>query len=309
MNRFRADLILLLVALIWGSAFVVQRMATQYFEPFTFNGFRFLLGGLILFPFSNMNPLKRSHRSHAGKNPDAEKAILPLVLDRKSWSFLLLGGALLFGASGFQQAGLETTTAGNAGFITSLYIVLVPIILVIFWREKIHWLSWLGAGIAIIGSLLLSTGGSLHLTFGDGLEMVGALFWAGQMILVSRAVKHMDVMTFCVGQYLTASVLNLIVSIVMQPPLGGLASGWWTIVYIGLVSTAVGYTLQVVGQKYAPPTDATILLSMEAVFAVLSGFLFLGETLQLVQLLGCGLILIAVVVTQLKSISLSAATL
>ena len=101
-----------------------------------------------------------------------------------------------------QQAGLETTTAGNAGFITTLYVVLVPVILVIFWREKIHWLSWLGAGIAIIGSLLLSTGGSLHLASGDALEMAGALLWALHVILVSRAVKHMDVLTFSAGQYI-----------------------------------------------------------------------------------------------------------
>jgi drug/metabolite transporter (DMT)-like permease len=302
MNRFRADLILLLVALIWGSAFVVQRVAANYFDVFTFNGLRFLLGGLVLFPFSKLNPLNKTNRPRKGTPLEAEVLIAAPKLDIKSLTFIILAGGLLFGAAGLQQAGLETTTAGNAGFITTLYVVLVPVILILFWKEKIHWLSWLGAGIAIIGSLLLSTGGSLHLASGDALEMMGALFWALHVILISRAVKHMDVLTFSTGQYIVAGVFNLLVSRLAQMPLTGLASGWWTVVYIGLLSTAVGYTLQVLGQKYSPPTDATILLSMEAVFAALTGFIFLNETMHLIQVLGCGLILIAVIVTQLKSI-------
>jgi drug/metabolite transporter (DMT)-like permease len=302
MNRFRADLVLLIVALIWGSAFAVQRVAAQYFDVFTFNGLRFLLAGFVLFPFTKLNPLNKANRTQTGLDPGVGKAILSPVLNRKSLSFIILAGGLLFGAAGLQQAGLETTTAGNAGFITTLYVVLVPVLVVIFWRENIHWLSWLGAGIAIIGSLLLSTGGTFRLSPGDALIMAGSVLWAFHLILVSRAVKHMDVLTFSVGQYFAAGVFNIFVVIWMQMPLSGLASGWWTILYIGLLSTAVGYTLQVLGQKYAPPKDATILLSMEAVFAALTGFIFLGETMQPVQLVGCGLILTAVLVTQLNSI-------
>ncbi len=309
MNRFRADLILLLVALIWGSAFAVQRVAAQYFDLFTFNGLRFLLGGLVLLPFTKLNLLVKSNRAQLGFAPRVQNPNSPQRLDRKSLIFMLLAGGILFGAAGLQQAGLETTTAGNAGFITTLYVVLVPVLLVIFWREKIHWLSWLGAGIAIIGSLLLSTGGSLHLAAGDTLEMAGSVLWALHVILVSRAVRYMDVLTFSAGQYIVAGVLNLLVSLGAQMPISGLASGWWTILYIGLLSTAVGYTLQVLGQKYAPPTDATILLSMEAVFAALTGYLFLGESMQLVQLIGCSMILVAVVVTQLKLIGAKTATL
>ena len=302
MTRFRADLVLLLVALIWGSAFAVQRIAARYFDPFTFNGLRFLLGGLVLLPFSKMNPLNKANRPQIGMNIGARKAYLFPVSDWKSLFFIILAGGLLFGAAGLQQAGLETTTAGNAGFITTLYIVLVPIILMLFWREKIHWVSWLGAGIAISGSLLLSTRGTLHLASGDALVMGGALLWALHLILVSRAAKHMDVLTFSTGQYIVAGMVNILVSMGMQLPFSGLTSGWWTIIYIGLLSTAVGYTLQVVGQKYAPPTDATILLSMEAVFAAVTGFIFLGEIMQPVQLAGCGLILLAVIVTQLFAI-------
>jgi drug/metabolite transporter (DMT)-like permease len=301
MTRFRADLVLLLVALIWGSAFAVQRVAAQYYDPFTFNGLRFLLGGLILFPFSKLNPFHKNNPSHSGEKAGSLRKGTITSLDRKSFIFIFLAGLLLFGAAGLQQAGLETTTAGNAGFITTLYVVFVPLILVIFWREKIHWYSWLSAGIAIVGSLLLSTGGTLSLAPGDALEMAGALLWALQMILVSRAVQHMDVITFSAGQYLSAGIMNMIASFWMHMPFTGFVDGWWTILYIGLLSTAGGYTLQSFGQKYAPPTDATILLSMEAVFAALTGFIFLGETMQPVQLVGCGMILVAVFITQIKA--------
>jgi drug/metabolite transporter (DMT)-like permease len=143
MNRFRADLVLLLVALIWGSAFAVQRVAAQYFDPFTFNGLRFLLGGLVLFPFSKLNPIHKAHHTYKGIIEETTETIGNHKIDRKSVFFILLAGLLLFGAAGLQQAGLETTTAGNAGFITTLYVVFVPVNMVIFFRERIHWLSWL----------------------------------------------------------------------------------------------------------------------------------------------------------------------
>jgi len=300
MNRLRADLALLLVALIWGSAFAVQRVAARYFDTFTFNGLRFLLGGIVLFPLSGLNPVRWPGLSHGIVQSPAGERGRGAALGRKSFGFMLAGGALLFGAAGLQQLGLETTTAGNAGFITTLYTVLVPVLMVLFWRERIHRLSWLAAGVAIIGSLLLSTAGSFQIAKGDAFEIAGALFWALHVILVSRAVKHMDVLTFSAGQYIVAGSLNLLVSLGAGLPMGGLVPGWWTVAYIGLLSTAGGYTLQAIGQKYAPPTDATILLSMEAVFAALTGFLFLEERMKLIQLLGCGLIIGAVLITQLK---------
>ena len=301
MNRFRADLVLLLVALIWGSAFAVQRVAARYFDAFTFNGLRFLLGGLVLLPFSRLNPFHRARSAKVGANSDQASPSRGSFLDRKALLFMSMAGGLIFGAAGLQQAGLKTTTAGNAGFITTLYVVLVPILLLVFWKERIRWISWLGAGIAILGSLLLSTRGTLQLAFGDALVMISALLWALHVIVVSRAVRHMDVLTFSAGQYIIAGLLNMVISLLIRAPFSGFTSGWWTILYIGLLSTAVGYTLQVLGQKYAPPTDATILLSMEAVFAALTGFIFLGETMHPVQMVGCGLILMAVLMIQFNS--------
>jgi drug/metabolite transporter (DMT)-like permease len=301
MNRFRADFVLLLVALIWGSAFAVQRVATRYFDVYTFNGLRFLLGGLIMFPFSRLNPWHKGKRPINRRYPGEGNKNLAPIMDRKSIFFVISAGLVLFAGSTLQQAGLKYTTAANAGFITTLYVIFVPIILVIFLREKIHWIAWVGALIAIAGSLLLSTGGTLRLAPGDSWEMAGAVMWALDVIIVSRAVKHMEVLTFSVGHYFIAAALSLGISLFLPRSLAGMAVGWWTIVYIGLFSTAIGYTLQALGQKYAPATDATILLSMESVFAALAGFIFLGETMLPVQLVGCGMILAAVIITQMNA--------
>ena len=278
-TRLRADLILLLVAVIWGSAFAVQRVAAEYFDVFTFNGLRFLLAGVIMLPIA----LRAEHPR----------------LDKKLW-LVVLAGSILFMAGGLQQAGLESTTAGNAGFITSLYVVIVPLLLRIFWKERISSLSWVAAALAVLGSLLLSTSGSMEVGRGDLLELIGALMWALHVILVGKAVHKVGVLTFSAGQYLAAGVLNLSVSLVTGQSFSGLVSGWWTIVYIGILSTSIGYTLQVLGQKYAPPADASLLLSTEAVFAAIFGYLFLAEMLQPVQIFGCALIMGAILLTQLN---------
>ncbi len=309
MNRIRADLVLLTVALIWGSAFAVQRVAARYFDIFTFNGLRFFLGGLLLLPFSPLNPWNRKYQSSKVNGGLAAQPIGRKKLDRKSLFFIASAGCVLFAGSALQQAGLKFTTAGNAAFITTLYIVLVPIILVIFLREKIRWIAWVAAGVAISGSLLLSTGGTLHLAPGDDLEMAASIMWALDVIIVSRAVQHVDILTFSVGHYLVAGALNILITLWMPAPLAGIAAGWWTIVYIGVLSTAIGYTLQALGQKYAPPTDATILLGMESVFAALAGFIFLDEKMSPVQLAGCAMIFLAVVITQLNAIKMRAAVM
>lgn len=280
MNRLSADFVLLLVAVIWGSAFAVQRVAAQYFDVFTFSGLRFLLAGLILLPLA----IRHEHPS----------------LGKKLW-LVVLAGAILFLAGGLQQAGLELTTAGNAGFITSLYVVFVPLVLWLLWREKIGWVSWAAAGLAVMGSLLLSTAGRLHIARGDLLELLGALMWALHVILISRVVHKLGVLTLSAGQYLSAGVLNLAVSLITGQSFAGLASAWWVIAYIGILSTTIGYTLQVLGQKYAPATDAAIVLSTEAVFAAFFGYLFLSEELSLLQLFGCVLILGAITLTQLRA--------
>jgi len=278
--RIKANLLLLVTAIVWGSAFVVQRIAAAQVGIFFFNGLRFLLGGLVLIPLVRL-PWRDLHRSN-----------LPGIF---------AAGFLLFVAGGFQQAGLMSTTAGNAAFITGLYVVFIPLALLIFWREPIRLATWLAALLAAGGVMLLSAQGRLRLAPGDGLELVGAVMWAFHVIVVGKMVRRVDVLQFSVGQFLVAGLLNTLVGLFLEPgAIPAIAASWWTVAYTGILSVGVGYTLQAVGQKHAPATDASIILSMEAVFAALSGYLFLSEKLKLIQLAGCALILAAILLVVLK---------
>ncbi|MCU0486240.1 MAG: DMT family transporter [Anaerolineales bacterium] len=294
----RADLVLLLVALIWGSAFVVQRVAGQSFDPFTFNGLRFLLGGLLILPFAVLGSQKRPALPQTSPGKTKEYFI-----------FITLAGLLLFGAGGLQQAGLEITTAGNAGFITSLYVVIVPLLLALIWKQRLPRAGWGAACLAVFGSFLLSTGGTFRLESGDVLELAGSVLWALHVILVGRAMRRLDVLSFSAGQYLVAGALNMLISLLTRQSLAGLQTAWWTVLYIGCLSTAIGYTLQVYGQKTAPAADAAILLSMEAVFAALTGYVFLDERLVFEQIIGCAFILGAILLAQIRVKNLEHATI
>jgi drug/metabolite transporter (DMT)-like permease len=273
--RLRSDLTLFLVALIWGSAFAAQRVAAEHLGPFLFNGARFLIGGLVLLPLIKFRPR-------------IERGLLPWVG---------LAGTVLFAASFLQQAGMQYTTAGNAGFITGLYVVLVPVLMLFFLRKRISWVTWTAALVATVGTLLLSTGGGeLKLNPGDALELLGAVAWAVHVLLVGWLARRVDVMSFVIGQNLVSAVLNLVFAGFMDlSTLPGLMPAGWAVIYTGVFSVGVGYFLQGVGQKHAPPTDAALILSLESVFAAIFGFIFLNERLLPLQLLGCGLILAAIV--------------
>jgi drug/metabolite transporter (DMT)-like permease len=275
--RLRADLLLLLVAFIWGSAFVAQRMAAAQTGVFLYNAARFLVGGLCLLALARFR----------------------LNIPREQTRWVLLAGSLLFGASVLQQAGLVTTTAGNAAFITGLYVVLVPLFLVARWRSRLPWTVWLAVALAVAGMLLLSTGGRLALAPGDALELAGAGLWALHVITVGRAMRHLDALPFSAGQFLIACVFNLLAGLIFErPALPGLVDAAGSVLYVGVFSTAIGYTLQAVGQRHAPPTDAAIILSGETVFAALFGFLILDEKLSTLQLTGCILMLAAMLLAQ-----------
>lgn len=268
---------------------MVQRIAGQHMGFFAFNGLRFVLGALVLAPFAYRNWKWLKVRS----NSDG-------VLSVRTILFPLVSGSILFIAAAFQQAGLEQTTAGNAGFITTLYVVIVPFLLSLFWKHRIPWIIWVASVCAVAGAGLLSTGGaSFQPAPGDSLEFIGAIFWALHVIVVGLAVKEISALRFSVAQYLIAGVMNLIAGIVYEGNLmAGSSEAWWTILYIGLISTALGYTLQAVGQRHAPPSDAALILSLEAVFSAFFGWLILGELLGPMQLLGCGLIFSGVILAQ-----------
>lgn len=283
----------MLVALIWGTSFVVQRMATESIGPFQFNGLRFLVAAGFLWAW-----LLASKGRRQGAAPEAQAENRG-----RSLAYIMLAGSILTAAVAFQQIGIAETTAGNAGFITSLYVVLVPVILYAIWREKQRWYIWLAVGLAVLGSLLLSTGGVLHLARGDALELAGAVFWALHVIVVGRAVRVVNFLTLSAGMVLVAGLLNLALAVLFEESLvSGLVSSWWAVVYTGLFSIGLGFALQAYGQQHAPPADAVIILSTEAVFAALTGFLVLDEKLVPVQILGCALILGAILLAQAGSL-------
>ncbi len=284
-DRLKSDLILLFVAAVWGSGFVAQRFGAAQMDAFTFNGGRFLLAALIIFIASKLR---------TGEPPAPPK--------KNQLAWMVLAGGLLFTAAGLQQAGLETTTVGNAGFITGLYVVLVPLILFVVLRERVTWAQWLAVLIAVAGVGLLSLTDEFRLVSGDVLELAGAVVWALHVILVGRlASQGADVMRFSAVQFATCGVLNLGLALALNPDVFQvLARSWLPVVYSAVFPGAIGFTLQITGQKHAPAVDAAIILSTEAVFGALFAYLFLSEVLGPRQILGCVLIMAAILLAQVR---------
>jgi len=220
---------------------------------------------------------------------------------REQYKWMFVADFLLFLGSALQQAGMVYTTAGNAGFITSLYVVLIPIALFVFWKEKPHWMSILAVAIAGVGAFLLSTGGKFEIhAQGDILELIGALFWTFHVIVLGKFASKFEAMSFSVGQLAVCGLLNLGMGVFLEPLMPFDWSLMGAIAYTAFFSLGLCYTLQIWAQRYSPPSDAALILSLESVFAVISGWLLLDERLVAIQVLGCILIFVAVVLSQLK---------
>ena len=278
--RIKSDLTLLFVSIVWGSAFVFQRIAGEQGVVYFFNAARLLLGAALLLPFMQ----NRTPTLHG------------------QWRWMGIAGIVLFVGAAFQQVGIQYTTAGNAGFITSLYVVMVPFVLWIGWRERPRWQSVLAVFLSGVGAFMLSSSGRFDVQKGDALELAGALFWALHMVILGRFAFRYEPIRFAAGQFLVAGLLNLLVGIFVEQPDFSLPVVW-AVVYTAIFSVGVGYTLQVWGQQHTPPTDAALILSMEAVFAVITGWIFLDEFLTFLQILGCGLILSGVLLTQWRGVN------
>lgn len=296
-REVKSVFILLLTAAIWGFAFVAQRLGMQHVGAFTFNGVRFALGSLSLLPviyFFNKKP-----RTENSDNSSVEFQEADLKTTLKSG---LLAGSVLFIAASLQQVGLIYTTAGKAGFITSLYIVLVPI-LGIFLKQRTHFTTWIGALTAVVGLYFLSINESLTIEFGDFLEIIGAFFWAAHIQLIDKFVKKVDALKLSSIQFAACSILSLIVALLFEDiSIIGLSSALVPILYGGIMSAGVAYTLQAVGQKYAKPSHAAIALSMESVFAAIGGALLLAERLPARGYAGCALMLLGMLIAQAENI-------
>jgi drug/metabolite transporter (DMT)-like permease len=287
-SAFKANLLLMITAVIWGAAFVAQRLGMEHMGPFTFNGVRFALGALALIPL-----MRRSE----GLLPPPDFAEQPTP--RTYLKAGAIAGIALFAGATLQQVGMVYTTAGKGGFITGLYVVIVPL-LGLFFKKKTELGAWAGAMLAAVGLYLLSVTESFTIEYGDLLVLVGAFFWAGHVLVIAWLSPRLNPVKLAAAQFATCSILSLIAALATETiTLSGLAGGAGAIAYGGLMSVGVAYTLQVVAQRDAEPTHAAIILSLEAVFAAAAGWIVLGETMSLRGFLGCGLMLAGMLLSQL----------
>ncbi len=286
----RGNLLLILTAFIWGVAFVAQKEGGTAVGDFTFNGVRFILGGGLL--AACLPLLDKMGLTRRCDTAESKKAM---------WLGGVLCGIALWAASNLQQLGLATTSAGKGGFITALYIVLVPIFGMVIGRRTTL-LTWGGVVLAMVGLYLLCMQGESGIDSGDLLVLGCAPIFAIQILLVDHFVPHTDGVRLSCIQFFTVGILNMpLIFIFEQPSLSAMVDGWLPILYAGLLSSGVAYTLQVVAQKHTHPTTASVLMSLESVFAVLAGLVLMGERLTVWEWCGCAVMFAAVILAQLPS--------
>jgi len=285
----RANMLLMLSAIIWGFAFVAQRLGMEYVGPFTFNAVRFALGAAILVPVLALTRKRRAAMTTSGPKPGAAATLAAGALL----------GLIIFTGSSLQQVGLVYTTAGKAGFITGLYVIFVPM-LGLAWGQRTAGGAWAGALLAVAGLYLLSFTGTWTLSTGDSLVLLSAVAWAIHVQLVGWLVRRYDVILLACLQFAVCSLFSLLVSLARETTtMADLQGAALPILYAGLLSTGVAFTLQVVAQRHARPAHTAIILSLEAVFAVLGGWMILGELLSLRGIAGCVLMLGGMLIAQL----------
>lgn len=288
-QEMRSNMLLMLTAAIWGFAFVAQRLGMQYVGAFTFNGVRFALGSISLIPL-----IIYFRRKKAVEQTDETASTSALIPG-------LIAGSVLFIGASLQQIGLVYTTAGKAAFITGLYIVIVPM-LGIFLKQRIGMNTWLGVVLAVVGLYFLSVNEDFSIAKGDLLEIIGAFFWASHILVIDYFTKKVDALELSFVQFAACSVLSMATALIFEDiVISGLGQALVPILYGGLFSVGIAYTLQVVAQKHAKPSHAAIILSMETVFAAIGGALLLSENLGGRGYFGCALMFAGMLLTQVKN--------
>lgn len=292
-NNLKGTLILLLTAFIWGSAFVAQTDGMNYVGPLTFLSARFLLGGIVLCPV--IFCMRRF-----AKLKDA--AAIPFSAElKKALPSGVFCGLLLGIASALQQYGLLFTSVSKAGFITTLYVIFVPVFS-LFAKKKLGANLWVAVALATVGLYLLCVNGQAAFSLGDSLVFVCAVFYALQIMAIDKFVGSTEPILLSAIQFLTVGIVSALPAIIIeQPSITALATAWFPIAYAGVLSSGVAYTLQVVAQKFADPTVAAITMSFESVFAVLSAAILLSERLSLKEGMGCIIMFGAITLAQIPS--------
>jgi len=281
---------LLLTAFIWGVAFVAQSVGMDYIGPFTFNCVRSIIGGLVLIPLVVI----------LGKKNRADKTAEEAKEYKKN---TVIGGICcgicLCVASNFQQFGIMHTTVGKAGFITALYIIIVPI-LGIFMKKRVAPIVWVSSVIAVIGFYLLSISGRVSINRGDILVLICAVLFSVHILVIDCFSPKGEGVTISCIQFFTSGILcGILMFLFENPQIKDILAAYLPILYAGVMSCGVAYTLQIVGQKNMDPTVASLILSLESVFSALAGWLILGQGLSGKELIGCSLVFVAVLLAQM----------
>lgn len=299
-SKLKNDALLVLTALIWGSAFVAQSVGMDYMGPFTFNSLRCLLGGLVLLPviwiMGRKDPKGPAYRPDSRSIEEGQKK-------RGDKKILLTGGLCcgiaLAAASSLQQIGLVYTSAGKAGFITALYILIVPV-LGLFLGKKVGLKTWIGVGLAIIGMYFLCIKEGFFISYGDFLVMICAFIFSLHILIIDYFSPKVDGVKLSCIQFWVAGILCAVPMIISEKPtFEAVAAAWLPLLYAGVLSCGVAYTLQIIAQKNTDPTVASLILSMESVFAALAGWILINETLSPKEIFGCVLVFTAIILAQL----------
>nr|WP_241635118.1 DMT family transporter [Fusobacterium gastrosuis] len=287
-KKILGNVLLLITAIIWGSAFVAQITGMDVLGPFTFSATRSLiatifLGFLVMFLKDEMNT----------KTSDLIKGGLAC-------------GVFIFIASSLQQFGLLFTTAGKASFITTLYILIVPILALLIMKNKISLATWIAIILGAIGLYLLAipSGASFSINKGDFVVFIGAFFWAAHILVIDYFTKKVNPVKLSFMQFAVMTILSAIVAMLFEretATLSNIMFSWKSIAYAGFISSGIAYTLQMVGQKYTNPVLASLILSLESVFGALSGYLFLNEILSTKEFLGCVIVFVAIIIAQVPN--------
>lgn len=290
-RQLRGGAMLMLTALIWGTAFVAQSVGMDYLGPCAFTAVRNFIGCVALLPVIGL-----ASRMRSGAQPE-EAAPAPGKKALFGWGAacgLLLGGATLL-----QQAGMQTASAGKAGFLTALYIVIVPV-LGIFLGRRPGLKVWMGVVLALVGAYLLSVKGGAGIASGDLLVIASAVVFSLHILVIDSVPAGVDGVRLSCVQFLVAGAFALVLALFLETfTWRDILSAWVPLLYTGVVSSGVGYTLQILGQRTVNPTVACLILSLESVFAALAGWAILGQALSLRELFGCALVFVAVILAQL----------
>jgi drug/metabolite transporter (DMT)-like permease len=286
----KSNIILLIAAMIWGFAFVAQRSGMEHLGPFAFNAIRFSLGALSLIPLMIFNN-KRTFDS---------KPFFPFLSDRNLRNGGIIIGLILFVGASFQQGGMVYTTAGSGGFITGLYIVLVPIFGLLF-KQKTSLNVWIGATIALAGLYLLSVHDNFSIGTGDLLILVSTFFWSFHVLIVGKYSPRTDPIQLAFFQFIICAFLSSISALVTeQILLQNIFDAIFPLLYAGIVSAGIAFTLQIIAQQNAHPSHAAIIMSLESVFAVIGGWIILDEHIPFIGIIGCALMLTGMIISILR---------